>query len=102
MEVDQESSEPEQECHECDTHLAPHGDVILSLPGSDGSAERTLIQVDQVILSRHSPVFASLFKFPYDTAVNEEYDGIPVVRLEDDRRVMTALLELWYCPAYVH
>ena len=81
------------------TDLAPDGDIILSLPGPDASAGRILHRVDKLFLSRHSPVFAGLFSLPYDSAVNETFEGVPVACLEDDAEAMGRLLRYFYDPS---
>ena len=83
------------------TSLAPEGDIILSLPGPDTSAGRVLYRADKLILSRHSPVFAGLFTIPYDEAVNETFEDLPVVRLGDDCEAMGRLLDYLYNPSCV-
>ena len=81
------------------TYLAPDGDVVLSLRGQEGFKGRILYRVDKVILSRQSPVFAGLFSIPYDGSVNEELDGLPVVRLDDGFEAMGRLLRFLYDPS---
>ena len=81
------------------TDLAPDGDVFLSFSGPEGSKGRILYRVDKVILSRQSPVFAGLFSIPYEGSVNEEFEGLPVVRLDDNFEPMERLLRFLYDPS---
>ena len=80
------------------THLAPDGDVVLSLRGPEGSTGRILYRVDKVILSRQSIVFAGLFSFPCNQAVNQKFDGLPLIALDDEFEPMGRLLRFMYDP----
>ena len=81
------------------THLAPDGDIVLSLRGPEGSTGRILYRVDKVILSRQSIVFAGLFSIPYDQAVNQKFDGLPLIALDDEFEPMGRLLRFMYDPS---
>ena len=81
------------------TSLAPDGDVILALSSARNPQDKVLYRVDKLILSRHSPTFSGLFSIPYDSAANEEYDGVPVVHLDDHAEDIFALLQWLYDPS---
>ena len=70
------------------------GDIVLS--ARDGSDGRVLFRVDKRILSHHSPVFAGMFTLPCPPGVNEEYDGVPLVSLEDDGDGVAEMLGFMY------
>ena len=102
MEVDADSVGTGAEETEYETELAPGGDVILSAPKANkGKPGRVLFRVDKIVLARHSEVFSGLFTVPYVPSSNEEYDGLPVVRLEDDGEVIGGLLHFLYNSSWV-
>ena len=86
--------------HEHPIMWFPDGDVVLSLNTSEEA--RTLYRLDKSLLAHHSGLFRDTFKLPYRPGVNEEYQGVPVVKLdESDPDAAEDLLKFIHNPAYV-
>ena len=77
-----------------DTLYFEDGDIVLS--AKDGTDGRVVFRVDKVILSRHSQVFADMFRLPCAPGVNEEYEGAPLVALDDPGDAVEELLGFIY------
>ena len=74
------------------------GDVVLSV--SQTQSISILYRLDTAVLSRHSPVFAGMFSLPSTSGVNEEYEGVPLVRLSGDSPSgIEGLFKFMYNPA---
>ncbi|KIP05783.1 hypothetical protein PHLGIDRAFT_486230 [Phlebiopsis gigantea 11061_1 CR5-6] len=74
------------------TLYIPSGDIILS---SEREDMINLVRVHRATLSYHSPAFQDLFALP-PTSVNETYDGVPVVEMQDSFEELAAFLEVLY------
>ena len=82
------------------TLFLPDGDVVLSVKSHEPA--RTLYRLEKSLLSHHSPIFRSTFRLPQQPGLNEEYQGVPVVPLEEnDPGAMEDLLKFMQNPAYV-
>ncbi|KAH8111519.1 hypothetical protein DFH11DRAFT_1613771 [Phellopilus nigrolimitatus] len=81
------------------------GNIILSVPdlSSTSAVPRFfLYRVHKSALARHSEVFEHMFSFSAspdsEGAVNEMYDGLPVVDMPDSKKHIDSLLEVLYEP----
>ena len=99
MSSDQDTTQPH--IRRDDTLYFDDGDVVLSAKQTyarNPDLDREVFRVDKLVLSRHSPVFAGMFKFPAVPGVNEEYDGVPMVQLDEDSNSLRELLTFMYRP----
>ena len=65
------------------------GDIVLAIELRKSSktkkATDTVYRVDKIFLARQSTVFADMLKLPPSpSGTNDEYDGVPMVRLVED------------------
>ena len=60
-----------------------------------------LFRVHRSILSYHSSIFEGLFSLPPAPGVNEEYDGVPMVKMPDTYEDLLYFLEVLYGHEYV-
>ena len=62
-----------------------------------------LFRVDKLFLSRHSDVFLDMFAVVPSENVEENYDGVPLVQMPQDKAGDLALLiEVIYDPSCVY
>ena len=85
------------ETHRHESLYFEDGDVIISSRGAAG--DEVLFRVDKCLLARQSPVFSGLFSLPSQPGLNEEYDGVPLVRLDEPSEAIQDLLNFMYDPA---
>lgn len=76
------------------TWYLPEGDIVLAAPGEQKAP--LLFRVHKAVLSSHSVVFAGMFSLPANPAVNELFEGAPVVQMTDDAAELTKLLAAMY------
>lgn len=79
------------------------GNVVLGVADSDEDKEGVVhvFKCHMSILTKQSPVFASLFALPQpaDSAeAAERYDGVPLVMLHDPYPALKGLLKMLYDP----
>lgn len=73
------------------------GDVVLHAVDAE-SKDDVLFRVHRFMLSHNSLVFRDMFALPTTPAVNEVYDGVPLVRMPDDANDLASLLCVLYNP----
>ncbi|KAJ7490351.1 hypothetical protein B0H11DRAFT_1719442 [Mycena galericulata] len=74
------------------------GNLVVVAPISDGGGT-AIFRVHQSMLSRQSPVFASMFTLPHPDANPDMYDGAPFVRMPDDSKDIESLFKVLYNPS---
>lgn len=73
------------------------GNVCLVSGLSDSPlSPRTLFRVHKSLLARHSPVFKDMFAFPADAANQDQYEGLPLVVMQDSTNDIEVFLLALY------
>ncbi|KIP07173.1 hypothetical protein PHLGIDRAFT_127803 [Phlebiopsis gigantea 11061_1 CR5-6] len=82
------------------TFYLPLGDLVVQSASDEYSTQVVLFRVNKSILAFNSPVFADMFTLP-TTAVQELYDGAPMVCLTDTAEELTALFSALHNPSFL-
>ena len=69
------------------------GNIVLIAPHTTGIC--IIFRVHQSVLTKISPVFATMFTLP-NVDANETYDGVPLVKLPDRAEEIESLLRVLY------
>jgi hypothetical protein len=74
------------------------GNVVLATLRASGSTQR--FRVHKSYLSQQSPVFEDMFSLPPASpeTVDEIYDGVTLVRMQDSAKDVASLLRALYDP----
>lgn len=78
----------------------PDGDIVISAPKpSTNASTLVLFRLDTLVLRCHSSIFKDMLSLPGDQSTNEQYDGVPRVRLTDDADDLAGLFKAMNNPA---
>ena len=78
------------------------GNFVIIAQDAAKKTDRIHFRVHQSILSKHSQVFKDMFNLPGPPAdVQEFYDGVPFVEVNDDPEDLAKILTILYEPLYV-
>lgn len=72
------------------------GNVCLTSGLPDSPSPRTVFRVHKSLLARHSPVFRDMFALPTDVGGQDQYEGLPLVVMQDHTDDIEALLLALY------
>ncbi|KAH9948103.1 hypothetical protein B0H21DRAFT_690608 [Amylocystis lapponica] len=94
---------PQRRVHH-DTLFFPDGDIVLSAPMDPVQEDDVLVHLQQLfrvhrfILKHNSPVFSDMLALPtpQEHDVNEMYEGVPVVVMQDSASDLASLLNVLY------
>lgn len=72
------------------------GNICLASGLPDSPSPRTVFRVHKSLLARHSPVFRDMFALPTDAGVQDQYEGLPLVIMQDRTSEIEPLLLALY------
>lgn len=77
------------------------GDIVISAPKPNDPSTLVLFRLEMLSLRYHSPIFKDMLSLPGSAATNEQYDGVPRVRLTDDAEDLAGLFKAMNNPTCV-